>query len=81
MVLERNELNILNSVQMTEPEFISQILLMAAIKIFELGKLSSGKAAELARMNRVQFFELCGFYKIPVGRLYKRRNWKRASII
>jgi hypothetical protein len=36
MLLERSELNILDSVQMTEHEFVSQILLMAAIKMFEL---------------------------------------------
>lgn len=66
MLLERNELSELNSIQMTEQEFTSQILLMAAIKMFELGKLSSGKAAELAGMTRVQFLDVCGFYKVPV---------------
>ncbi|HMV41456.1 MAG TPA: UPF0175 family protein [Leptospiraceae bacterium] len=66
MLLERNELNVLNSVQMTEKEFVSQILLMAAIKMFELNKLSSGKAAELAGMTRVQFLDVCGSYKVPV---------------
>jgi predicted HTH domain antitoxin len=28
--------------------------------MFELGKLSSGKAAELAGMSRIEFFEMCG---------------------
>ena len=40
--------------------------LMAALKMFELGKLSSGKAAELAGMSRVEFFEMCGRYRVPV---------------
>lgn len=66
MLLERNELNVLNSVPMTEKEFVSQILLMAAIKMFELNKLSSRKAAELAGMTRVQFLDVCGSYKVPV---------------
>jgi predicted HTH domain antitoxin len=29
---------------------------MAALKMFELGKISSGKAAELAGMSRSDFF-------------------------
>ncbi len=39
---------------------------MAALKMFELGKLSSGKAAELAGVSRVEFFELCGRYQVPI---------------
>jgi predicted HTH domain antitoxin len=36
--------------------------LMAALKMFELGKISSGKAAELAGMSRVEFFQ-----QFPLG--------------
>ena len=39
---------------------------MAAVKMFELGKLSSGKAAELAGLSRVEFFEMCGRYRVPI---------------
>jgi predicted HTH domain antitoxin len=39
---------------------------MAALKMLELGTLSSGKAAELAGVNRVEFLELCGRYRVPV---------------
>jgi len=53
-------------VHLTRAELASQIRLMAALKMFELGKLSSGKAAELAGVNRVEFFELCGRYRVPV---------------
>ncbi len=38
---------------------------MAALKMFELGKLSSGKAAELAGLSRVEFLEMCGRYHVP----------------
>jgi predicted HTH domain antitoxin len=34
--------------------------------MFELGKVSSGKAAELAGMSRVAFLETCGRYKVSV---------------
>jgi predicted HTH domain antitoxin len=40
--------------------------LMAALKMFELGKLSSGKAAELAGMSRVEFFAACSRYRMSV---------------
>ena len=42
------------------------IRLMAALKMFELGKVSSGKAAELAGMSRVEFIETCGRYRVSV---------------
>jgi predicted HTH domain antitoxin len=54
------------AVQTTREEMESQIRLMAALKMFELGKLSSGKAAELAGMSRVEFFEACGRYHVPI---------------
>lgn len=54
------------AVQTTPEEMQAQIRLMAALKMFELGKLSSGKAAELAGLSRVEFFEACGRYQIPL---------------
>ncbi|MGQ9646311.1 MAG: UPF0175 family protein [Thermodesulfobacteriota bacterium] len=53
-----------HAVHMTKEEIEHHIRLMAALKMFELGKLSSGKAAELAGMSRVEFFETCGRYKV-----------------
>lgn len=54
------------AVLFTKNEFEAQIRLMAALKMFELGKLSSGKAARLADMPRVQFLEMCGRYRVPI---------------
>jgi predicted HTH domain antitoxin len=54
------------AVQTTPKEFEAQVRLMAALKMFELGKLSSGKAAELAGLSRAEFFEMCGRYRVPV---------------
>ncbi|MDJ0756601.1 MAG: UPF0175 family protein [Ardenticatenaceae bacterium] len=50
----------------TRQELEAQIRLMAALKMFELGKLSSGKAAQLAGISRVEFFEMCGRYQVPI---------------
>ena len=54
------------AVSTTSDELEAQVRLMAALKMFELGKLSLGKAAELAGMSRVEFFEMCGRYKVSV---------------
>lgn len=56
------------AVYITQAELESQVRLMAALKMFELGKLSSGKAAELAGVSRVEFFDLCGRYRVPIAR-------------
>ena len=53
-------------VRMTHAEVEQNIRLMAALKMFELGKLSSGKAAQLAGLSRVEFLEACGRYDVSV---------------
>ncbi len=55
-----------HAVHMTKGELEHHIRLMAALKMFELGKVSSGKAAELAGMSRIEFLEACGRYKVSV---------------
>jgi len=54
------------AVHLTKAEMEQHIRLMAALKMFELGKLSSGKAAELAGMSRIEFFEACGLYHVSI---------------
>ena len=54
------------AVHMTKEEMEHHIRLMAALKMFELGKVSSGKAAQLAGMSRVEFLETCGRYRVSV---------------
>jgi len=54
------------AVRMTKDELEHHIRLMAALKMFELGKVSSGKAAELAGLSRIEFLETCGRYRVSV---------------
>ena len=54
------------SVRTTPEEFETELRLMAALKLLELGKLSSGKAAELAGLSRLDFFEACGRYRVSI---------------
>ena len=51
---------------MTRAELDHHLRLMAALKMFELGQISSGKAAELVGMSRVDFLQTCGRYRVSV---------------
>jgi len=52
------------AIKLTPDELASLVRLMAALKMFELGKISSGKAAELAGLSRVDFYEACARYRV-----------------
>ena len=41
-----------------------EIRIAAAVKLFELGRLSSGRAAQLADMSRVEFLSILGRYRV-----------------
>ncbi len=44
--------------------FVREMRILAAVKLYELGRLSSGRAAELAGMARVEFLMGLGRYKV-----------------
>ena len=54
------------SISTTAGELEDQVRLMAALMVFELGKLSSGHAAQLAGRTRTGFLEACGRYRVSV---------------
>jgi predicted HTH domain antitoxin len=47
-----------------EAAFAREIRILAAVKLFEMGRLSSGRAAELAGMTRVEFLLSLSRYKV-----------------
>jgi predicted HTH domain antitoxin len=47
-----------------EATFARELCILAAVKLYELGRLSSGRAAELAGMPRVEFLLTLGRYKV-----------------
>ena len=55
---------ILISLKETPESLTKEIQILAAVKLFELGKLSSGRAAQLAGMSRVEFLTILGRYQV-----------------
>jgi predicted HTH domain antitoxin len=47
-----------------EIAFGQELRMLAAVKLYELGRLSSGRAAELAGMSRVEFLLSLGRYRV-----------------
>ena len=47
-----------------EQAFANELRMLAAVKLYELGRLSSGRAAELAGMARVEFLLSLGRYRV-----------------
>ena len=55
---------VLLAVETDEATFTREIQLLAAIKLFELRRLSSARAAELAGLSRIEFLLALGRYKV-----------------
>lgn len=47
-------------------ELTLELRLASALKLYELGRISSGLAATLAGMPRAKFLEICGQYGVSV---------------
>ncbi len=47
-----------------EDSFARELPVLAAVKLYEMGRLASGRAAELAGMSRVEFLLNLGRYKV-----------------
>jgi len=62
VVLEIPE-RILLAEKTDEASFGRELSVLAAVKLFELGRLSSGRAAELAGMGRLEFLHELKRYK------------------
>jgi len=48
----------------TEADFAREMRVLTAIKLYELGRLSSGRAADLAGMSRVEFLFILEKYRV-----------------
>jgi predicted HTH domain antitoxin len=57
---------VLISIKETPESLSRKISILAAVKLFELGKLSSGRAAQLAGISRVEFLMALGRYQVSL---------------
>ncbi|MGB0880655.1 MAG: UPF0175 family protein [Polaribacter sp.] len=53
-----------NSLKLNSQEFISEIKTSSMVKLFELGKVSSGIAAKVLEITRLDFLDLLAKYKV-----------------
>ena len=57
------------ALHLTPDELAQELRLAAAVKLYELGRLSSGAAANLAGIPRVVFLSKLADYGVPTFRL------------
>ena len=55
---------VLISLKETTDTLPRELRIAAAVKLFEIGKLSSGRAAQLAGVSRVEFLAMLGRYRV-----------------
>ena len=53
-----------NAMRMNESEFGREIKISALVKLFELGKISSGTASKVLQLSRIEFLELLAKYSV-----------------
>jgi hypothetical protein len=62
------------ALKMQQPEIANEMRRLAIIKLYELGRLSSGKAAQLLGISRVAFLDLAGAYQVSIlGHAHKNQ--------
>jgi predicted HTH domain antitoxin len=55
-----------NTLRLSGKDFETEIKTSSMVKLFELGKVSSGVAARVLGMSRVEFLELLARYNVSV---------------
>ena len=53
-----------NTLKLSGKDFESEIKTISLVKLYELGKVSSGVAARVLDISRLDFIELLGRYKV-----------------
>lgn len=54
------------ALKMQESELANEMRRLAIVKLYELGRLSSGKAAQLLDISRIAFLELLNTYQVSM---------------
>jgi predicted HTH domain antitoxin len=64
--------SVLISLKETPERFAYEATKVLAVKLYEMGKLSSGRAAEFSGVSRVSFLQSLGKYGAPIFDLTKK---------
>ena len=59
-----------NSLRLSRKDFESEMKISSLVKLFELGRVSSGVAARVLGLSRVDFLEMLSKYKVSVFGAY-----------
>ena len=57
---------VFTSLRLAPAEFVAEMQRAAAVKWYELGRISQGKAAELCGVSRVQFVRILADYRVSL---------------
>ena len=63
--------SVLISLKEMPEDFAREATKVIAVKLYEMGKLSSGRAAELAGISRISFLQTLAEFKAPIFNLIK----------
>jgi len=55
-----------NSLRLKEKDFVNEIKAVSLIKLYELGKVSSGVAASVIGISRIDFLDLLNRYNVSI---------------
>jgi len=56
--------SVFSALRKTPDEFVRKMRIAAAVKWYELGEISQGKAAEIASLTRAEFLDALFCYKV-----------------
>jgi len=59
-----------NSLRLNEKDFENEIKISSLVKLFEIGKVSSGTAAKVLGLTRIDFLDLLVKYNVSALGLY-----------
>jgi predicted HTH domain antitoxin len=69
------------TLKLSDAEFSGEVRFLAAAKLYELGKISSGKAAKMVGMDKISFLEKLVHYKMPAINLQAEEIQKEVDAV
>ena len=67
---------ILISLKEDEKHFLNEVKILASVKLYELNRLSLGKASKLAGLDKIDFIKVLGENKVSIFKLTKEELTK-----